>query len=113
MSLPDKQPKKYVFDRLGEFRDYHWNERVEMRLREALIPFGIGIHIKHCFALDIINAFPTRRYNVETHKGIWEIDLELCCKIGKADVTELLRDHLLTPSEFEEWNRREWEPWLN
>ena len=92
--------------------NYQFREKAELRLREALLQFGIGLKVSNRISSDKIFAFPTRRYNLETHKGIWEIDLELSCFISQLNISELLREHLLNQEEFEEWNRQEWEPWL-
>ena len=55
---------------------YRYQDKAALELREALLKFGIGLSIGRRIRSDAIKAFPTKRYNLKTHKGIWEIDLD-------------------------------------
>jgi hypothetical protein len=91
---------------------YHFNDEVAVRqLREDLLKFGIGLQVHRRFSSHKINIFPTRRYDIQNHKGIWEIELELTCFIGQMDSSKIMWP-LLTQEEFEQWNSEQWEPWL-
>jgi hypothetical protein len=92
---------------------YHFNDEVAVRaLREALLKFGYGLKVSRRISSHKIYAFPTqRRYDLKTHKGIWEIDFDLTCFIGQVSLDKLLQDILLQ-EEFEQWNREQWEDWF-
>lgn len=89
-------------------------EKAERQLREILYKHHIGFMLERDLygRYDVINAFPTTRYDYKTGKGVFMIQLVLKGPLETINIDSLLRDHLLTLEEYCQWNAEQWADWL-